>query len=213
MTDQRIKVSQDSLGAGGEDSWVAQKGSKLGYSIVMDFYTQMAIEGRVFNNRAGTIATPFVGDVPVADTAAELSVDAALGTTIIPAYCSIGITLQPGTANIYKISSVGAVSTGGDVVVLQNLLIGGTGALATARADAVGGVTVAAELITTTRLHFAYGNGIVMGAYNGSCEWRPVAPPVLVGPASIYVQIGATGTGPSYFMGMEVIELPTANIS
>ena len=213
MTDQRIKVSQDSLGAGAEETWVAQKGNKLGYSIVMDFYTQMAIEGRVFNNRAGTIATPFVGDVPVADTAAELSVDAAEGTTIIPVYCSIGITLQPGTANIYKISSVGAVSTGGDVVVLQNLLIGGTGALATARADAVGGVTVAAELITTTRLHFAYGNGIIMGAYNGSCEWRPVAPPVLAGPASIYVQIGATGTGPSYFMGMEVIELPTANIS
>ena len=214
MTDLRIKVSQNSLGAGGEDTWVAAKGSRLGYQITMDFYTQMAIEGRVFNTRAGTIATPFIGDVPVADATAEMSVDAASPTTIIPVYCSIGITLQPGTANIYKISSVGAVSTGGDVVVLQNLLIGGEGPVATAtsRADAVGGVTVAAEVITTTRLHFAYGNGIVMGAYQSSCEWRPVAPPILAGPASIYVQIGATGTGPSYFMGMEVIVLPTSNI-
>ena len=212
MTDMRVKVSQNSLGAGGEDTWVAAKGSRLGYQVTMDFYTQMAIEGRVFNNRSGTIAAPFVGDVPLADGVAEMSVDAGSLTTIIPVYCSIGITLQPGTANMYKIQSVGAVSTGGDVVVLQNLLMGGIAATATARADAAGGVTVAAEVITTTRLHFAYGNGIIMGAYQSSCEWRPVSPPVLAGPASIYVQIGATGTGPSYFMGMDIIELPTANI-
>ena len=212
MTDMRVKVSQNSLGAGGEDTWVAAKGSRLGYQVTMDFYTQMAIEGRVYNNRSGTIAAPFVGDVPLADGVAEMSVDAASPTTIIPVYCSIGITLQPGTANMYKIQSVGAVSTGGDVVVLQNLLMGGIAATATARADAAGGVTVAAEVITTTRLHFAYGNGIIMGAYQSSCEWRPVSPPVLAGPASIYVQIGATGTGPSYFMGMDIIELPTANI-
>lgn len=212
MTDMRVKVSQNSLGAGGEDTWVAAKGSRLGYQVTMDFYTQMAIEGRVYNNRSGTIAAPFVGDVPLADGVAEMSVDAGSLTTIIPVYCSIGITLQPGTANMYKIQSVGAVSTGGDVVVLQNLLMGGIAATATARADAAGGVTVAAEVITTTRLHFAYGNGIIMGAYQSSCEWRPVSPPVLAGPASIYVQIGATGTGPSYFMGMDIIELPTANI-
>ena len=48
MSDQRILVAQDSLAAAGENTWTPQKGNKMGFPILMDFYTQMAMEGRVF---------------------------------------------------------------------------------------------------------------------------------------------------------------------
>src|SRR3990172_12378016 len=97
MTDQRIYVAHDSLEAAGENTWMAQKANKLGFEIVVDFYTQMAIEGRVFQVRAGTISVPAVGDIVITDTAADMCVDAALGTTIIPVYFNISYNLAAGT--------------------------------------------------------------------------------------------------------------------
>jgi len=124
---------------------MAAKGSKMGFQVVMDFFTQMAIEGRVFQVRAGDIATPLIGDVPIADTKAEFCADAASGTTIIPCYASIGITLLAGTANQIKIQSVGVVSSAGTAFVPLPMLAGGRAAASTARAATAGGVTVTAD--------------------------------------------------------------------
>ena len=213
MADQRLFVQQDSLNAASEGTWTAGKASKLGYSIAMDFYTQMAIEGRVFQVRAGTGSAPFVGDVLIIDTAAEIAVDAASGTTIIPVACHIGVGLATGTVHEYQGKSVATVSSGGDAFTPLNLKSDGPSATTTARADAAGGVTVTAELTTTTLRHFSKGAAIAQGAYALNVEWEPRTPPVLVGPRCFYVQIAAAGTGPSYFANVDYIELPTANIS
>jgi hypothetical protein len=52
-----------------------------------------------------------------------------------------------------------------------------------------------------------------MGAYFSTYDWQPRTPPILVGPRCYYVQIAATGTGPSYFASIDYIELPTVNVS
>ncbi|HLF79644.1 MAG TPA: hypothetical protein VJB57_19355 [Dehalococcoidia bacterium] len=209
----QVLVEQDSVGATGEGTWRGAKGNKMGFQIVTDFFTQMAIEQRVFQIRAGDIATPLIGDVPIADTKCEYCADCIIGTTIIPVHASIGVTLEPGTANQIKIQSVGVVSSAGTAFVPLNTYLGGRGAASSGRVAAAGGVTVTAEAVTTTRLHYANGQGIAAGAYLQSCEWNPKAPPVLVGPACCYVQIGATTTGPSYFANLEYIELPTDGVS
>lgn len=213
MSDQRILVAHDSLSSAGENTWMAAKGNKLGYQIVMDFYTQMAIEGRVFSVRAGTISVPLVGDVLIIDTAAEMAVDAASGTTIIPVATNIGINLATGTVHEYQGKSVATVSSAGDVYVPLNLRSDGPSSVSTARVDAEGGVTVTAELATTTLRHFSTGAAIAQGAYALNVEWEPRTPPVLVGPRCFYVQVGAASTGPSYFANIDYIELPTANTS
>ncbi len=213
MADQRIFVAHDTLDAAGESTWMAAKGNKLGFQIVMDFYTQMAIEGRVFSVRAGTISVPLVGDVLITDTAAEMAVDAASGTTIIPVTTNIGINLGSGTAHEYVGKSVATVSSAGDAYTPLNLRSDGGAATTTARVDAAGGVTVTAETVSTTLLHFVKGAGIAQGAYALNVEWEPRTPPVLVGPRCFYVQIAAASTGPSYFANIDYIELPTVNTS
>src|SRR3989304_1348392 len=102
MSDLRVFVAQDATIAPGENTWVSAKGGKQGQLVITDFFAQMAIEGRTFQIRAGDIATPLIGDVPIADTKAELCADCVSGTTIIPCYASIGVTLLPGTATPIK---------------------------------------------------------------------------------------------------------------
>ena len=213
MSNTTIKVAHDSLSAAAEGTWAAAKGNKLGFQIVMDFYTQMAIEGRVYSIRAGTISAPLVGDQPLIDARAEMAVDCLVGTTIIPVTVIVGINIMPGTANEFKGQSDATASSGGDVYTPLNLKSDGVAAVSSARVDAAGGVTVTAEVVTTTRLHFSKGAAIAAGAYALNIDWSPKAPPVLVGERSFYVQMGGTTTGPSYFANIDYIELPTANIS
>lgn len=213
MADQRIYVAQDRVDAAGENTWMAQKGNKLGYPIVIDFYTQMGIEGRIFQVKAGTISVPLVGDVVITDVKAEMCADAATGTTIIPVNTNFSLNLGTGTLHENAGKSVGAVSTAGTAFVPLPLLQGGAAAGSTARVAAAGGVTVSAEVSTTTRRHWSWSQPIAAGAYTTTYDWKPRTPPILVGPACYYVQMAATGTGPSYFATFDFIELPTTAVS
>lgn len=192
------------------------KGTKRGELVIIDFWTQMALEGRVFQVRAGTITTPLVGDVVITDTAAEMCADAISGYTILPAELSIGIRLNTGTLHEYAAKAVAAISTSGTAFVPLPLRFNGTIALSTAaattaRVQAAGAVTVAAELATTTLRLWEYANPVAGGAGNDASPlyWVPRTPLVLVGPSCFYVQIAATGTGPSYYAHFNYVELPS----
>ncbi len=210
----KFHVNQDVVAVTGEDSPASGKMSKMGFQIVNDFFLQMAIERRMFQVRAGDVTTPLVSDTTLVDATAEMAADCVSGLVIIPAYVSIGITDAPGTANRLKIQSVAGASSGGTDFVPLPLYMGGRSPLTTGNVDPAGGVTVPAEAITTTRLHYAAGSGIAQGAYESSCEWNASdAPPILVGASCLYVQIGATTTGQSYFATINYIELPTEAVS
>ena len=213
MADQRIYVAQDRLDAAGENTWMAQKGTKMGYPIVIDFYTQMALEGRVFQVKAGTVTVPLVGDQPLQDGKAELCADAVKGTTIIPVNTNFSLNLGTGTLHENAGKSVGVVSSAGDAFVPLPLLQGGPAAGSTARVDPTGGVSVTAETSTTTRRHWSWSQPIAAGAYTTTYDWKPRTPPILVGPACYYVQLTATTTGPSYYAAFDYIELPTTAVS
>src|SRR3972149_3704268 len=197
MAELTAIVRDTSLQAVAETVAAQVKASKRGELVIIDFYTQMAMEGRAYQVRAGTITTLLVGDVVITDTAAEACADAASGTTIIPVQLSLGIRLSSGTSNHeYAAKSVGAVSTVGTAFVPLNLRIGGAAATSTARVMAAGGVTVAAELATTTRRHWNFTNPVAGGTGHdsgivaaASHAWNPRIPPVLVGPACFYVQV------------------------
>lgn len=213
MSDLRGFVSDETLQNHQDSSWAPVKISQRGEAVVVDFYTQMALEGRVYNVRAGTISVPVVGDVVITDQAAEMSVDPPEGTTVIP--CATNISYNLAAATLFEAAgkSVGAVSTAGDAFVPLPIKLGGAASTSTARVDAAGGVTVTAELATTTRRHWSWSQPIAAGAWPTWYDWNPKAPPVLTGPACYYVQIGADTTGPSYFASIDFIELPTVNAS
>lgn len=214
MSDFEVRTTID---AGGNDHTLGNAAlSKQRQGVVMDFYTYMAAIGAAYQTRSGTITTPIVGKAVNTDTAAEFCVDAVAGALIIPVYQNISVRLGTGTLHEYGTKSVNAVSTAGTAFIplpLRNLgPDSGTAATAaskgvTARVDTAGGVTVAAELTTTTRRHWGFANPVVVGAGNGSTilEWIPRMPPHLTGPVCLYTQIAATTTGPSYYANLDFI--------
>lgn len=221
MTNNQFAVQGATLNRYAEGTFGPGLISVLGHQVVMDFYLQMALLGLGFQVRAGTITTPLVGDVVITDTAAEFCVDAASGYTVIPVNQNISIRLATGTLHEYATKSVNTVSSAGAAFVplpLRNLDLSGSAAaaaLTTARVAAAGGVTVTAELATTTRRHWSFSNPVAAGAGHEpkALDWSPRMPPVLVGPVCLYTQIAATTTGPSYFASLDYIEIPTARLT
>ena len=217
MSDQRVYVAHDTLDAGAEGTYMAAKANKLGFEILMDFYTQMAIEGRVYQVRAGTISIPAVGDADITDTAADMCVVAPLGTTIMPVYFNISYNLAAATLFEAAGKSVATASTVGAAFVPLNLKSDGDAATSTARVAETGsaatGVTVTGETAATTLRHFSTSQPIPAGAYTTTYDWEPTAPPVLIGVRCFYIQVAADTTGPSYFAHFDFIELPTVNVS
>ncbi len=212
-----IIARQNALGPYAESTSSPGIASRLGLEAIMDFYTYMALVGAGYQVRAGTITTPLVGDVVITDTAAEMCVDAAAGYSIIPVNLNIALRLLTGTLHEYAAKSVGVVSSAGTAFTPLPLRTNGGAGAASARVAAAGGVTVTAELATTTRRHWAFANpaagatgALPTAGYD--LQWNPRMPPVLVGPYCFYVQIAATGTGPSYYASTDFLECPTATL-
>ena len=183
-----------------------------GALVIMDVFAKLVMDGYGYQVRAGTVTTPLVGDQPLADAVAEYCVDTANGKVIIPISQNISIRLGTGTLHEYAVKSVATASTAGAAFVLLPLNIGDVAAVSTARVAAAGGVTVTAELATTTRRHWSFSQAIAAGAYVADCRWEPLRPPRIGAGNCLYTQIAATTTGPSYYANLDVLELAPAQI-
>lgn len=213
MSDLRFYVAQDTLAASGEGTWMAVKGSKMGFPVVMDFYTQMAIEKRIWQIRAGTIDAPLVADVAVTDADAEYSLDPATGYIVMPVFQQIAVETDAGTLNNFTTKSAAGTSTTAAAFVPLNLTTGGPACVSTARvAAAAGGVVVPAELATTTKVHFYYA-AAVASLSRPPIDWVPRCPPVIGAADCLYTQIASTGTAAEYYAHLDFIELPLTGVS
>jgi len=193
--------------------------TKRGELCVVDFYTQMALEGRAYQVRAGTVATGLAADSTLTDTAAQMAVSAPVETTIIPV--SIRLALRDvATATTLQcaMKAVGAAHSAGTAFVPLPLLQGGPPCISTAAATTDGGCTVAAEALTTTRrlwefeaLQTQSATVLAVGALGAiaSETYRPIVPYIGTGIACVYVQIASTTAFTLHFGALDFIELPT----
>lgn len=216
MSEERVlqgTVAQDTLPSYSEGVLADLRINKRGELVVCDFYTQMTLEGRAYNVRAGSLSAPATGDATLTDATAEMAAEIVNGYTIIPCYFSLGINVGAGTVHEYALKSVGAATITPNFVPLP-LLMGGVASVATAEVDETGATTVTAETDATTRVHYHMDNPVAVGAGHAQTnyEWRPKCPPPLAGVVCFYVQVAASA-GPSYFASFDFIELPTAAIS
>ena len=211
MSDIRGFVQQDTLQAVAEGTYAALQMSKRGELRTVDFISEMILEGRGYQVRAGTITTHLTGDVEITDTAAEMCADAGSGATIIPVEFQIHIEALGGTVPIVAAKAVATASTAGTAFVPLPLYRGGSAAASTARVQAAGAVTVTAELATTTLRLFS---ATIVSVDNPAWHWNPsYVSAVLPGPSCFYVQVAATTTGPNYYAHFNYLELPTENVS
>ncbi len=211
----QVYVSSESPLAIGEENLANAKGSKRGELCVVDFYTQMALEGRVFQIRAGSVSAPVVGDVVITDQVGEMAVEAPGGMTILPTYFNGALNLAAATLFEACVKSrPWTVAVTGTAQTPLNLFIGGAESMCKGYVAAAGGVDVGAnEDLALDRLHYSWAQPIAAGAYTTSFEWKPLAPPPIAGRSILYVQIAGDTTGPSYYAVLEYIELPTINLS
>ncbi len=215
MAADNFRIRQSSLLTAQDDSYVTGVATRLGLPVQVDFLLYMALAGKAYQILAGTISTPVVGDVVLTNANCEMAVDAPSGLCIIPTALNIALRLTTGTLHEYAVKAVAGSSSVGAAFVPLPLLLGGSASTATARVANNGGVTVPSELATTTTRLWAYSNPVAGGAGNetGSLNWEPRTPTIIKGAASVlYVQIAATGTGPSYYASLDFIECPTANL-
>ena len=190
-------------------SQTSQWGDPSGATVVIDFYAKAILDGNGYQVRLGTITTPLSADVLITDTAAEASADAASGLVIIPVYLQVDIEALVGTLPQVAAKSVATVSSAGAAFVPLPLRSGGAAASTTARVAAAGGVTVTAELATTTPVHYIRTLAV---AADTQAVWEPQRPPVLVGPRCFYLQVGSVTTGSTYFAHFDYLEYTAAQL-
>lgn len=211
------------LSSSGVPTWIPERVTAQGERLMQDWLTYKLLQGKGFQIRAGTIATGVAMDSTVTDTAAEGCVDAVAGLTIVPINFNISFDeIATSTTNRVAVKAVGSVSSAGTVFTPLPLLQGGSAASASARVANNGGVTVAAELATTTRRLFQYNAvytqtpatdtsstaGPLATVAAGAADLRYIGK----GPACIYVQCAATTAFPLYFFSLDWVEMDSDDL-
>ncbi len=212
MSNLRVYAKTQSAPRATDDSWVPLRSSRDGSPIAVPWLMALAIEGKTYQVRAGTITAPVTGDEGIVDTDAEMCVDAATNTTVIPLNVQVHIENVNGRTLLEMAAkSVGVVSTSGAAFIPLPLRTQGSAASSVARVDVTGVVQIPAETVLVTRVHYATLLAAV-GNFH-MCDVEFDNPPVLVGPACFYVQVGGTGgTGPLYFASFDFAELSTSDL-
>ena len=215
MVESRVYAKQQGVPRYSDDTWVALRASRDGSPIGMPWQVALTIEGKAFQIRQGNLTTPVTGRVDITDTLSEMAAEAASGYTLIPMYVNCEIEALGGTLPQACLKSVGAViTTLGTQVVPMNLRVGGPAAAGRAAAGATAGlVVVAAELNTTTRVIVSGHTSAIGDAQPTILDHQIEVPHILVGPASVYLQVGTVTTGSTYFAFLNYAELLTNDIT
>lgn len=233
-----VYVAQDTIQTGDEEDLVNLKGTKRGELCIIDFWTEMSLEGNAFQVRMGTLTAPIAGDIVMQSTAAECAITAKAGMTFIPAEGWVSTDVD-GTTNATEITfksvSTAHTESSGDEFVPLNLFMGGIPSRLSVETQLAGGVTVAADSDTTTRQHYhlsreftkdtdnAWQAKNMLRPHTGRSRdlswrinpaiWRPAVPPVLVGTACLYMTVSGAGASPTYFAHIDWVEMATDNIA
>ena len=121
------KVRVDSYDTGTDGtalSWAAA--SRRGELIVIDFWTQLVLEGRMFHMQIGTESTPVDTTTTIADTLVWMLLDTSAGTTTLPAYADVWVQTFGNTAETLEAMlevdrAKNRYSTGGTAFVPENM--------------------------------------------------------------------------------------------
>lgn len=205
----------------GLQTWIPTKVTRRGEQRIMDFFTEMLMEGRGYQIRSGTITTGIATETGITDTQSEMCVDAALGLTQIPVNFHMAVR-SVATALTFQayVKAVGAASSAGTAFTPLPLRQGGAGSSTTARVAAAGAVTVAAELATTTRRLFEHQNAMTeapttindnlfsVGIQASASQLRYIGD----GVSCVYIQLAAATAAPLYMATLDYLELLTSSI-
>jgi hypothetical protein len=211
MSDERVLAKTQNVARASDDTWTAIRATRDGAPIIAPWLIALVIEGKGYNVPIGQLTSPVTGTVAITDTQSEAASEAETGYAVMPVRFSVDIEALVGTLPQVCFKSVGAlITTIGTSQPGINLKIGGPAPSGRTGVNDAGGVVVAAEVATTTRVHFAATQAV---AANNFLNVEFALPPLCVGPACFYLQVGSVGTGSTYFANYDYFEFAASEIS
>ena len=193
------------------------KSSRDGALYTMSYKLNMAIEGRVFHTSVGALTTPTTFRVGIQTLQPELVIDVPSGTSIIPVEIAVHLETLAGTLT-EMVAMTGTALRGAGTST--------AGSAASTRTDRVvssacsvyytysGNATAISGAVEFWRYGFpwvtatAEGNAFMKFTYSMDEH----TPQVVVGPGSISLCVGATGTAPTGYITASWIEVPSASV-
>lgn len=126
MAIQAGKVRQNTYESYPEGTERELRVNRRGELVVIDFWTQLVIDGRMFHMQVGTEDAPTATCGTLDDTLAHMLVDGKVGTTYIPAYADAQLatyaaTTVPPMAMLEIDRAKARYSSGGSAFVPENL--------------------------------------------------------------------------------------------
>ena len=204
-------VTRHAYAVGGEGSPSSPRSNRQGSAVVVDQYLQWALEGRLYIGSAGSETTPLTS-VTYDQDQPEVTISIPSGTTFVPLLVVVNnAEAENGTdKEVILWRTTNAIGAGTSTVFtdVSNLRSDDKYAsVATARYLHTANVTLT-DYVELDR----WANPVASIA-PFDYRYEPKAPPVLVGPATLGIQISATTTQMLFFAKVVWAEFPTADIT
>jgi hypothetical protein len=201
----------------GNNQRTAVNGTRDGALYVADYRLMAALEGRIFHTAVGSLTTPTTFRVGIQTLQPELVIDVPTGTAIIPVEIAVHLETLAGTITEI-VAMTGTALRGAGTSTAGSALSTRTDRQVSSACNIYytysGNATAIAGTLEFWRVGFpwvtatAEGNAIMKFEY--SLEKN--TPQVIVGPGSVSLCVGATGTAPTGYITADWIELPASGV-
>jgi hypothetical protein len=189
------------------EMWLGRDGSVVG----MDWFTAMALEGRVFNAALATPDTTMTGETAYDPTHPSIVIDVPEGVAFMPVH--VDICYEDAYTDSYIVlgaEDIATYSAGGTAIsACNNLRTDSPHSSAVTSKYAGDSQITATDPGPSERTLFSYVNAFADATTSPPMQvvWEPKTPPVLVGPASFYAYCYGN-TGPEFSFSVQWVELP-----
>lgn len=226
MSDLRIRREVSSVTRGtSDDKWMNLRGTRDGAMVTCDWFTAMAMEGRVFGVNTGVDTSPDTFTAAYDAAKPDMLITVPSGTTIIPVFIQVNME-DTGTAAVLDIvavaSSVYDDDTTSDDLTIYNMRMDAPNA-SLCKAVAVVSGTGTSPLSGNFVEFWRGAGGIAADAFNTNTTptseyitrtaWNvkdSLVPPVIVGQGSLNIYASAQA-GLGYITAIWV-EVPSTSI-
>lgn len=120
-----VRVNQGAYNITSDNNAADARANRRGELVVVDFWTQLVLDGRVFHIQLGTEDAPINSTAGIDDETVWALADNAIGTTMLPAFAQVSLSgLGAATAPCVMLEvdrAKARYSSGGTAYVAENL--------------------------------------------------------------------------------------------
>jgi hypothetical protein len=192
--------------------WLGRDGS----IVTMDWYTAMALEGRVFNVALAAPDGVMTGATAYDPTHPSILIDVPEGAVFIPVHVDICYEDASSTDNyiIIGCEDINTYVSGGTAIsACNNLRTDNPYASAITSKYCSDSAITATDPAVSERILFSYVNAFLDATTSPPMQvvWEPKSPPVLVGPASFFAYCYGAAA-PEFSFSIQWVELPKSAV-